>query len=197
MSLLLPNKTISLILPEGSFSSRILRVANNDFSVFRPLYQNRPIYLQAPMIRVNVTDDALWTLDCPIRQIAHMVIELEVPPPANIAKIQRRQYLRVPIQHPIRYQVRHNGTWKTGILADLSGGGCKLLTSNQYSVGTSIAIEWELDGHLITLSGTIIDERKGPSCLIIRFDIDESLREALMKQLFAKHRQHLKKMSLS
>lgn len=194
MPLLYPSQPISLILQEGLFPSRILTVGDTGFSVFRPLHDGQPLFVHEPIVRITFTSSALWTLNCPVQQVAHMSIDLEFPPPADMVRIQRRQYLRVPIELPIHYQVAANEEWYMGVMLDLSAGGCKLITSNEYSVGTLITIEWEVHGKPVMLPGTIIFVREAPRCMVYRveFQIGDRLREAIVKQVFAKHRQDLK-----
>lgn len=194
MPLLYPSQPITLILPEGALPSRILTVEDTGFSVFRPLHQGQPVFIQDPLVRVTVTSSALWTLNCPVLQVAHMSIDLEFPPPADIVRIQRRQYLRVPIELPIRYQAESEENWNMGVMLDLSAGGCKLITSNDYPVGKDITIEWEVHGQPVTIPGRIIAKREAPRCMVYRveFKIGERLRESIVKQVFAKHRQDLR-----
>lgn len=54
--------------------------------------------------------------------------------PYNLRKVQRRNYVRVPVVKDIEYKKHGEDKWKKAIALDLSGGGIKFKCNEEFKI---------------------------------------------------------------
>jgi c-di-GMP-binding flagellar brake protein YcgR len=121
--------------------------------------------------------------------------------PKVIKLIQRREYVRVEISHPIKYvkfllqnELKHaegilnSNNGKSGTLVDLSGGGLRFKTTEKMELNNFVAIEIDLLETKIRLHGkivrVIVDELSNYVCGVSFIEVNERLRDKLIHLIF-------------
>lgn len=112
--------------------------------------------------------------------------------PNHIEKIQRRDYVRVDILNQISYIIAKNieeSNIRKALIIDLSGGGCKIKVKDKLNKDEIILIKLDLEGINLSVKGKIIradlTEDKSYICGVCFFDLEEPLKEKIIKLVFA------------
>lgn len=147
------NQTIEILVGDNGnglrLASRILKISDSELMVFRPLFENKPLSIDDDILTVVIKDNAIWRLNCRVIEQSHMYIVLGLPTPADVNRLQRRQFLRMEVSIPTCIRVDLGGQLSapfSGVLMDLSAGGCRLQCSEEISQGQPIVLDIRFSG---------------------------------------------------
>lgn len=129
--------------------------------------------------------------------------------PENVRKVQRRQYFRVPLSAyvsyvnltkysksikkdikdiNIKYIEKDEKLFSKALIMDISGGGVKLSSEKTCSVGDIILLEILLEQKPVFVKGKIVrkeyDEQCRNLCGILYIDMEQNMREKIIKYIF-------------
>lgn len=143
------------------------------------------------------------------RRIENSIPQIVLAKPKSYRKIQRRQYVRVPLVSYMQYvkfeegmtpeeveeKLKGEGVRK-GILLDLSGGGFKLKAYEELNLGDKIAAYLECEDIKVRVTGQVVridnDGAKKVSCGFCFADMDYKSREQIIKIIFTLMRKQRK-----
>jgi c-di-GMP-binding flagellar brake protein YcgR len=143
------------------------------------------------------------------RRIEEKVQLIILEYPKNLKLVQRREYVRVDINHPVKYvkstvisdlknvdEVFEMSKANSGLLLDISGGGVRIRTLEKMERGNFITVDMELLGRSIRVNGKIVrviqDETGNFVSGVSFLDISERLRDKVIQLIFEIMRKHLK-----
>jgi c-di-GMP-binding flagellar brake protein YcgR len=121
--------------------------------------------------------------------------------PKVIKLIQRRQFVRVEISHPIKYvkslleidlknaeSILKSNNGKSGMLVDLSGGGLRFKTIEKMELHNFVTIEIDLSNTKIVLQGKVVrvfvDDSSNYVCGVSFIQVNERLRDKVIQLIF-------------
>jgi c-di-GMP-binding flagellar brake protein YcgR len=121
--------------------------------------------------------------------------------PKVIKLIQRREFVRVEISHPIKYvkallesELKHaesilnSNNGKSGTLVDLSGGGLRFKTTEKMELNHFVAIEIDLLDQKIRVHGKVVrvfvDDISNYVCGVSFIEVNERLRDKVIQLIF-------------
>lgn len=203
-----PGLTVELVVSEGvykgNYHSKLDETGIRIFSVIAPYTGGAVLPLQEGMKLAVVfyEDDSAYTLETKVVQRIAIPVPLFVlEMPAEIKRIQRRNFVRVPAFYPVSYQrVDRQGLSdeKKADMLDLSGGGMKFLTREAMDKNSL------LYAHLFLPSGEFTTPAK--VCRVVKqeelkrwevsvefYDIRERERDRIIRCVFDLQRQMRKK----
>ena len=179
---------------QGKYRTKIEEIGNRIISIGVPLVEGQFIPLhEGTSLRVIFTDDiAAYSFSSRIvKRITEPIPTFYIEYPQKIKKIQRRQYVRVPVVQELSYRIVEEeelSEEKKGFMKDLSGGGLLMAASEDLPPQTKIKIktiigatEMELPG--ITLRST--KDNDSTYLISVKFtDISERTRDRIIKYIF-------------
>lgn len=115
---------------------------------------------------------------------------------SNVEKIQRRKYYRIELALPIMYKRCEEKEYKRAIMKDISGGGIKISLDTVFKRGEKIDLKINIDKMKIKICGVVIRVSKNKRIydLGIEFDdVDRINREKIIKFIFKKQRERIKR----
>lgn len=135
------------------------------------------------------------------RKIEGKVQLIVIEFPREFKLVQRREYVRVDVSHPVKYvksiiasdlkladNILDEGKGKNGNLVDISGGGFKIKTTEKMEHGNFIIIDLEMLNRKIRVTGKIIRVIKDDSDYYISgvnfIDINERTRDKIIQLIF-------------
>lgn len=135
------------------------------------------------------------------RRSENNIPQLLIKRPDKLIKIQRREYVRVNITQYIKYikfennkisntilESMEEGKGRKAVLIDISGGGYKVKVYENLKVGDVIIADIPYDEGNIRVKGKIIrvdiDEDKNKVCGVNYLDIENKLREKIIRYIF-------------
>lgn len=189
---------------EGRYRTRIEEVGVKIISIGVPVSQGVFIPLrEGTILEVIFCDDvSAYTFSSVIiNRIATPLPNFIIEFPSNITKIQRRQYVRLPLVTPLEYQVLENNglsKCKKGYVIDLSGGGILFKTKDVVPENTIIIIRTVIGDEKIELPATVIrsikEEENNEYSLSAEFhEISENTRDKIIRYIFDVQRERRKK----
>lgn len=181
-------------------ASRILKVSDSEWTIFRPLFEHRPLEIAEDFVTVLIKDHALWRLNCRIVEQAYMYIVLERPTAEGIDRFQRRQFLRVEVALPVCVRMDEGASVPfSGILSELSAGGCRLHCLEEVPPLSPVVLDLRLPDQTFEVSGVVKKKqpmiRDGGAGWEMRIEFEglaPNHRETLAK---AVHRIHLQQIA--
>jgi c-di-GMP-binding flagellar brake protein YcgR len=143
------------------------------------------------------------------RRTENAVAQIIIAVPQIISKIQRRQFVRVPVSYYIKYEKCYLNNsndnasltldeklTKKGIMLDISGGGLRLKVMENIALGEIIVAEIPSEKDGIKVMGEVIrvekDEEGKNICGISFIDITEKTRENIIEYIFTLMRKQRK-----
>lgn len=129
--------------------------------------------------------------------------------PKNLKLVQRREFVRVEVNHPIDYvlslvvsDLKHvdhvfdEGKSKKATLLDISGGGIRIKTMDKLERGNFITVELDLLSRSLRINGKVVraitDENGNFISGITFLDINERMRDKVIQLIFEIMRKQLK-----
>ncbi|WP_029453456.1 flagellar brake protein [Clostridium algidicarnis] len=132
------------------------------------------------------------------RDIKDNLHEIYIEHPKDVKKVQRRNYVRVFYGHNIKYYILKDklnsninlgqGIFEDAIIIDISGGGMKIKTSKELSLGDIIISKLTIDDTELFVKGRVLrsikDENKQNICGISFIDMDGKTIEKVIQFVF-------------
>lgn len=199
---------IDIIVPDGEYKgkyrSKIEELGVRIITVGVPVIKGGFIPL-----RQGTNLDIAFYDDLSFYSFASMIIDrIATPAPAiileypdNIRRIQRRQYVRVPVVIPLEYRIVGKEALskpQKGHVMDLSGGGILFKTKENIEERSIVVIKVNLGGNETELPASIIrsvkkDEQNHYSVSAEFQEINESTRDKIIRYVFEVQREMRKK----
>lgn len=201
-------QSVELAVPEGEYKgkyrTRIEEVGQRILSIGVPMKDGQFIPLrEGTTLEVIFADDiAAYTFSTSIiKRIALPIPSFIIESPKKIIRIQRRQFVRVPIISQLKYQIiDKNGVSndKKGFMIDLSGGGLLLRSQENIPLQTIIVVKTQIGDKVMELPGIVIrtekEIEKDDYMISIQFhEISEKIRDKIIAYVFDIQREMRKK----
>lgn len=189
------NNKVEIIWQDQQFSSNIQDFDEENIVIGIPILNGMyfPISRNEIIDVIYYVNDEAYKFTTKItgKKLENNIPQLILKYPTKIEKIQRREFVRIHISGDVRYKnyVKdfNNDFDKSGVMLDISGGGMRLLTHEDYPVGQKLEIEVILNEDKILVIGEVIRVLKnevGYLCAL-KFDIIPGIQEKLIKDIFA------------
>jgi len=200
--------SVELVVQDGEYKGRyrtkIEEVGTRILSVGVPLCEGQFIPLREGTILDVIFNDeySAYTFSSYIiRRLALPIPTFIIEFPNKINKVQRRQYVRVPIVNPVVYSVVTKdgiSKEKKGFTADLSGGGMLLRTFENLPPETMIMINTLIGENNIDIQGITIrsikeDNSNYYDVSVMFIGISERIRDKIISYVFDIQRQMRRK----
>jgi len=197
---------IALNTDNDFMDSLIQELSGKTLSVTIPARKDEPLILRngdIVSVRFFVYDAAYsFTASVLGHTKSNNVPLVVISRPTAFKRLQRRDYVRIPVTKPILFTVpctqaadSKTSSYK-GTVIDISGGGIKIFSSSVLSEGDKVEIEFMLSDapqEKMCLQGTVVWAERDMSSkkrFGIRFtDIHENQREKIISYIFSKMRQ--------
>lgn len=195
------NSKLEVKLGEEIYKTIVQGISNKDLVISIPVVNG--IYLTLKVgeeISLVYYDDKanIFSFNCKIinRIIENAIPYYSITLPYNVAKIQRRNYVRVDTVQPIKNIKKYNKETKMveelkftdGLLLDLSGGGMRIKLREKLKYDDIIVANIGRVLEEISLKGKVIrvdkTEDKRYIYGISFLDIDNKTREQIIKTVF-------------
>lgn len=122
--------------------------------------------------------------------------------PYDVKKVQRRDYVRVDLVDNVfirqfrEVKVENKENWCKALLLNLSGGGMRINTIDQFAEGVKITIKLSLsDDEELELNGIVVKEiekRENNRIYGIQFiDVSNIARDRIIKRVFSQMRKQI------
>lgn len=198
------NSKVEILWNEEYYKSNIQNVDSNSISISIPTKEGQYIplrksdkvevlyYLENDIYKFNtvVLDRKIDTI--PIIMLAH---------PEKVIKVQRRKFVRVPVICDMECFIMQNNKKQSSlkaVLVDLSGGGMRIKVSDKLKLGDKITAYIPIEDEQVQIKGEVVrvdkdDISKLNICGINFVEIDERIREKIIKFIFHIMRKQMKK----
>ena len=190
------------------YKSMIQEVTDDYLAVSVPSHRGREITLiPGDVLKCRVySEDAQYNFSTTVlgKKLESLRLIL-LATPTRVERTQNRDFVRVKLQIPVRYEKADSGANPddivqpvySGFTVDISGGGMQLLVSHPYAVDTLLAILFEIEDEkkanmVIRTLGKVCRKERSPKSenryiLGIRFEeITEQKRDQVIAFLFRK-----------
>lgn len=199
-----PGLSIEIIVREGEYQGRyrtkIEEVGIRILSIGVPVSRGQFIPLrEGTRLEVFFTQDATaYTFSSVIiKRIALPIPTFIIEYPVKIDRIQRRQYVRIPIVMPFKFQIVEPeglGQEKRGYTIDMSGGGVMFKYKERIPEKTLLIIYLKIEDEDMELPATVVrytkeTERNHYKICVEFKDISERTRDKIIRYLFNIQRQ--------
>jgi len=148
------NTKMDVQVKEGIYYKTSVQEITDDYiAIYVPSYKGRELQLvPGDYIKARVySEDAQYVFNTTVlgRKEERIVLYL-LAHPVNVKRVQKRDYVRVKVQIPVRYQVMEEMTIRSGVLElteeafsiDISGGGMQLLVSKSIETNKLLALKF-------------------------------------------------------
>lgn len=185
--------------------SRIEEVVDNYLHVSAPIYRGGIMPLrtgQTLKIRMNYKNNTYSFYTLVVGRKWNIVPLIIIKKPNQFVKIQRREFLRLPVAVPVKYRLAGENTeFYDGVTVDISGGGA--LLSTQYPIEAGQTLEMEINlpnrepvfcrAQVIRLLEKITSKGKANKAALVFEEISEGKRDKIINFIFEKQREWIKK----
>ncbi len=200
--------SVELVVPEGEYKgkyrTRIEEVGTRILSVGVPVHKGQFIPLrEGTAIELFFSDEftAYSFFSSIIKRVAQTVPTFIIEFPKMIRKIQRRQYVRVPLIKHLVYRIidkKGISEEKNGFMLDLSGGGFLLKAFENLPPNTIITIKTSIGESEIEIPGVIVrsvkeDDKDFYNVSVCFNEISERVRDKIISYVFDIQRQRRRK----
>jgi c-di-GMP-binding flagellar brake protein YcgR len=184
------------------YPSRIEEVRPDSLVLANPMIMGTLVPLQLGdriEIRFNQQEEvfSFFTRVLARRRLPIPVIDVERP--ANIRKIQRRDYVRFKISIPIEYRpaISVDNTFEQGTTIDVSGGGLLFTTRSEVKENELLEVRLKLPRETFVAIGLVVrvsQKQEGLNTVSLKFErLRERDRDTIIRFIFEKQREMLKK----
>lgn len=108
--------------------------------------------------------------------------------PMNVRKIQRRNYVRVPVVKTVEYRRDEEELWSKATILDLSGGGMKIKAAQEFKINEKLFIKIETSSEVFEITAEVKRSDKIKTYEYIYglefIDINENKRDKIVKEVF-------------
>lgn len=126
--------------------------------------------------------------DVVCRDIGDNISMYKLSSPNNIRKIQRRNFVRVPIVKMVEYRLSNESIWYKVMVLDLSGGGMKIKADRELKINDRLFINIEASSENIELEAEVKRLNKINNYEYVYglefIDINESKQDKIVKEVF-------------
>lgn len=209
------NNKIKIIGEDGDYSSNVQDVSDDCISISIPVRQGSYLFLREEdfIEAVYYNEKELYYFKSKVlRRETGKVPIIVIEKPAYYKKIQRRNYVRIehvldayytlvekePKNNDLEiFFINNKDKLQKAIIADLSGGGCKLKVNEKLQYGNKVFLRLPIYGEEMNLICKVVREDEKENNLYIygvSFSyVQESSREKLIKYVFEIMRQQRKR----
>jgi len=187
------NNKVEIDTEDGLYKSTIQEIGNDYFGISIPMNSGK--YLTLPKDKMV---EVLYYLDRDVYKFKSKVIGTKIEKilvivlekPSRYKKVQRRNYARASMLINVSFAMREEKEYKyyAALMLDLSGGGARIRTKNKMEPGEMLIISIPLKDENITVKGQVVrienDRNDNASIEIYFIDIEESVREKIIKHVF-------------
>ncbi len=121
--------------------------------------------------------------------------------PKEVFKVQRRRFVRIPIVCIIEYaKLEESLKYKAlkAVMVDLSGGGMRVKLSEQVNLGDKLKAAIPIGADLLEVNGEVVRIEKDADdkrniCGISFVDLEDRVREKIIRHIFQKMREQMRK----
>lgn len=166
---LVVNSRVDVLVDKVVYKTTIQDVLKDGFLISIPANHGEYLLLNKneDIELLNYVDDlSLYKLTCSVigRVVDNSIPLYKISLPRDIKKIQRRNYVRVNMLHPIKYskeEAKNKGSeMLPALLLDLSGGGMRIKLREELAAGDVISAELKSDELSITAQGKVVRKEK-------------------------------------
>lgn len=205
-------QSLQLLVPVGhrtvQCAAVVTEVGNKTFDTGLPQRHGVKIPVEVDHLTATLTmPDAIYTLRCRVVVINKEGMTLAFPPPEEIQRVQRRQFVRVPTLLPcaIEAELKEGegdfGPPIQGEMQDISGGGCSVMLPVEFGRGTLMRLTTDLPGEgEVILFGRVMRASTQHTRKGVRYSVgldfgkmEGSLRSRLIRYVFALQREIARK----
>lgn len=118
---------------------------------------------------------------------------------SDLEKIQRREDFRMECSIPLKF-TRDSENFMEGLIADISGGGLRLVSNEKMDRGTELLFNFKLNRDHMSLKGEIVHRSDNSSASGLKYaygvkfiDISEATREGIIRNIFSLMRERIRK----
>ena len=199
------NSRVDIVWQNKNYRSSIQDVSANYIAIASPIRER--VYLplhegdEIEVVYYEENDTYGFTGNVIGRKFDESVQLIILAYPSVIKKVQRRNFVRVNLAHPIQYiKISENSDareanklldcskGKNGVLLDLSGGGLRVKILEKLGYGDIILTDIKMGEETIRVKGTIVrienDGNKNDICGICFAEIDARGREKIIQLIF-------------
>lgn len=208
------NNKLEISWNDGYYKSNIENVENDIISISIPIKEGQYIPL-----RVGEMIEVIYYYESDIYKFYSKVVKrkidviplIQIAYPEEVFMVQRRRFVRVPIICNVVYSkiaTKENGreikvskdkiSDLKGIMVDLSGGGMRIKLQETLGMGDLIQVRMPIGEDVLSLKGKVVrvefdDENKLYMCGINFVDLDEKVRDKLIRFIFQVMREQMRK----
>lgn len=195
---LIINSRIDVMMEKKVYKTVIQDVLKDGFLISIPVNEGEYLMLNyhEEVELYNYVDDlSLYKLTCSVigKVIDNNIPLYKISLPKEAKKVQRRNYVRVNMLHPIKYIKGDSGNLNDkkmlpALLLDLSGGGMRIKLREELYKGDIISAKLNLDELEINVKGKVVRKEKcddGRFIYGISFwQLDNMSRESIIRSVF-------------
>lgn len=195
---LIINSRIDVMMEKKVYKTVIQDVLKDGFLISIPVNEGEYLMLNyhEEVELYNYVDDlSLYKLTCNVigKVIDNNLPLYKISLPKDVKKVQRRNYVRVNMLHPIKYVKGDSGNLNDkkmlpALLLDLSGGGMRIKLREELYKGDIISAKLNLDELEINVKGKVVRKEKcddGRFIYGISFwQLDNMSRESIIRSVF-------------
>lgn len=189
---------------KGRYRTRIEEMGKRILSIGVPVAQGQFIPLRegTKMELIFVDEISAYSFSTSvIKRLLHPIPTFIVEFPDRISKIQRRQYVRIPLIRPLSYRILEKegiSEEKSGFTNDLSGGGMLIKVEEKLTSQTIIWIKTTIGPDDIEIPGIVIrsakeDNKESYEVSVQFHEISERTRDKIIGYVFDIQREMIKK----
>jgi c-di-GMP-binding flagellar brake protein YcgR len=209
-------QSVQVLIPVGPRTvpcvAVVVDVGERTFDTSRPYRHTLKIPVEVDQLTLTLTlPDAVYTFRCPVVKVNEEGVTLGMPEPEEVQRVQRREFVRVPtslevlVEPELELDSLAFGPPFKAPLADISGGGCSLVSPVEIKRGDRLRVTMDLpEEGVISLLGKVmrcapIQTPKGQrySCGLDFGSMVEGLRSKLVRYVFAMQREQARRVKNS
>ncbi len=137
----------------GKYLSRVMEITKKDIRIMAPMHKGQivPVHPKTPVTVFYIGERAIYSFQSVVlKRFKDPIPCLALKLPDKFERIQRREYVRLRIQHPLSYRLIENifevkssdsEPYIETSLIDISGGGVKFLSEKVIETETCLEIK--------------------------------------------------------
>jgi len=193
----------------GTYRTRVEDIKKNSLVIGMPINQGNYVPLRpgSEVIIWHWANSASYAYYCRVKErtLEPLPLVFLEWPPFEIKKVQRRDFVRVPVNLYLEYKLEHGPELETEVfhkvsIRDLSGGGTQFIAKNKLIKGDTLKIKLFLPNDTINCKAKVmwvyteIKDNKERLLTGIKFvDIPEKVRDKIIKYVFERQRELIQK----
>lgn len=209
------NKRLDIIMNDKVYKSIVQDLSSNYIAIAAPMMMGG-VYL--PLHKGDEFKAVYYADDKILYEFQSSVVGLKfeerlrlviIEYPKSFKLIQRRDFVRVEVSHPIKYvksilysdlklaeKILDEGNGRNAVMVDISGGGLRIKTSEDMESGNLITLDIDLMDRRIRVNGKLMriiaDDNDNYFCGVMFIDMNERLRDKIIQLTFEIMRKQMK-----